>query len=860
MLIKTGKFLFGVAFVLLFCSNSLLAKDVEVKFTPQRLVAGEQAYLDVIYNGRLKPTIDKLPNIGGFVWGKGFKRREQKSSKGYHQEVIRYSFVAERSGRITFPSLVVSVGGDELRTQKLFLNVHAAAKTLDLGKYIFAKVREPNSNVVIGQKLPVIVDVYYRAGLDVKSLKSNSVKVKNCVVLQAEGRASDMSLLDDKGRVEVELDGVPFEKYSFITSMQAVGVGLAEAQFSFKASVTVPVKRGGGDLAIDERSFTGYKDPFARYERIEYSTKPVNCKFGVTALPAEAKERGFIGLVGEWKIDVRLVAGLSSSSGSSGSSPVTLVLSAAGEGVVADFRPPVLELSGVRVFEPELRYSGDGVNDSRVEATYILIPLSKEDVPIQLKGAHYSVKQKKFIDFEFNSIIKGNLSLVQPEESTTASAKPEEILPLQTDYSYKVNLPLRRNMYNKLVLLGILTVALVAWILYRRQKEMVGADGGVYRRMRAFKQRKILIKRIKRAEDDEIALVLNTDIRQNLCDFYTLPPSSSASDLKPHIDNELVEILIESEKAVYMTDLVGSAGRFDRKRITKLIKGCLSVAFVMVVSIASASGKYQSAIDVYTDGDFDTALAEFSSMLESDEVSPALLYNIANSHFKKGDFVNAFVCYERVLRLDPRNGDARENLRVVRQKLLLDDKPSRFATLESFRDCMRPDEWIAIAFISLVSVMLLGCSRFSRICIEKRRRAPHSKANVVRRSCGYADFSESNKSVEYGFLNQLVMATLNSISAPLQLIALGTCAVLLISCVAFWSQVNSSYDSRLNVVIKKNMLRNLPSDHSELSYNKLIPGDDVIVLKNNGVWSFVRHGEADGWIRSSSIVPIVPEL
>jgi len=830
---KTGKYLNCVILALFLCLQSQGAKDVEVKFSPQRLVAGEEAYCDIVCTGSFKPVVDKLPQIKGFTWSKSFKRIMQKSSEGYRQEVIRYTFVVEKPGRITFPSFVVRAGGKKMQTEKLFLNVHTAAKTLDLSKYIFAHVRKVGaesylykgralakvrsdcplksgtvtvwsrglgSDIVVGQAFPVIVDVFYRAGLDTKSIKSNSVKVRNGIVARPKGESSDMTLLEDSSSSDIELDGVKYKKHSFVTSIQAVGVGSVEADFTFTASVSVPIKRGGGDAAIDERSFSGYKDPFARYVRVEYRTEVVRCRVGVTALPAVPEGYEFLGLVGEWGIDAEL-------SESEDGKSAALILSAKGEGVVSEFRAPELSFPGVRVFEPEVRYSGDGVNESGVEATYVLVPLSEDDAPVRVRGCYYSVAREKFIDYEFNSVLKGDAALAQSKIWDVVSAKSDEILPLQTDYSYRVKIPLRKNMYRGMLFVFALTSVGLLGILYKRRRGGIGSDSDRVRRTRALKRRKSLMKAIKSMGQSEIPLFLNNEVRQNICDLYLLPPGSSPTDLKSHVDDELVELLVESEKAVYMSDQDGTAGRFDRKRVLRIVKGCLSVALVMAMSVvfAAGGGIYQSGTDAYADGNFDAALEAFDKELGGEDVSPALLYNIGNCHFEKGDYAQALVYYERVLRMDPRSSDARENLKVTRGKMVMSDVESRGAALELFRDSMRPDEWGFVVFCALLAGIVALAAR-SKICF----------------GCA--------------------------------------CVVLVISCSAVWSQVNSSYDSRLHIIVENTMLRKLPSEHSELTQGKLLSGDDVRVLKRSGNWRLVDVGESTGWVVDSTLASVVPEL
>jgi tetratricopeptide (TPR) repeat protein len=68
---------------------------------------------------------------------------------------------------------------------------------------------------------------------------------------------------------------------------------------------------------------------------------------------------------------------------------------------------------------------------------------------------------------------------------------------------------------------------------------------------------------------------------------------------------------------------------------------------------AHARERYEQGAAAYNLGRFDDAIAAFSDAYEEDH-APILLFNIAQSHWKKGDHEHALFFYRRYLDADPR--------------------------------------------------------------------------------------------------------------------------------------------------------------------------------------------------------------
>lgn len=118
----------------------------------------------------------------------------------------------------------------------------------------------------------------------------------------------------------------------------------------------------------------------------------------------------------------------------------------------------------------------------------------------------------------------------------------------------------------------------------------------------------------------------------------------------------------------------------------------------------------EQADSAYNAGNYRQALSLYNNVLNTRGASSALYYNIGNANFRIGNVGKAIVAYERSLRLDPSNDDARTNLEYVKSTLrgLPEDGSSFLSNIHSrVVSLASPDSWGMIAFVMFV--LVLGC-------------------------------------------------------------------------------------------------------------------------------------------------------
>ena len=77
---------------------------------------------------------------------------------------------------------------------------------------------------------------------------------------------------------------------------------------------------------------------------------------------------------------------------------------------------------------------------------------------------------------------------------------------------------------------------------------------------------------------------------------------------------------------------------------------------------------FAKANEQYAAGNFPDAIRLYDTLVQSGDTNAAVFYNLANAHFRAGDFGRAILNYERALALEPHHPEAEANLRLVRDK------------------------------------------------------------------------------------------------------------------------------------------------------------------------------------------------
>lgn len=137
----------------------------------------------------------------------------------------------------------------------------------------------------------------------------------------------------------------------------------------------------------------------------------------------------------------------------------------------------------------------------------------------------------------------------------------------------------------------------------------------------------------------------------------------------------------------------------------------LIVSLLVALLAFAESGTINRADSAYTADDFALAAQLYENALQEEGSSSVLFYNLGNTYYRQGNLGKAIVYYERALKLDPTNEDARTNLEFVNNRIAdkqIDDGSVMTTLRNRIVSFFKADTWAAVTlvlFIILISAV-----------------------------------------------------------------------------------------------------------------------------------------------------------
>jgi len=115
--------------------------------------------------------------------------------------------------------------------------------------------------------------------------------------------------------------------------------------------------------------------------------------------------------------------------------------------------------------------------------------------------------------------------------------------------------------------------------------------------------------------------------------------------------------------------------------LSKILYKILPVLFISLAfnTFANPKDQVKTANDFYANGKYEDAIVTYQEILDADNISTDIYYNLGNCFYKTRNLPNAILNYEKALKLKPDNEDALFNLAMANQ--LTVDKIDRLPEL-----------------------------------------------------------------------------------------------------------------------------------------------------------------------------------
>jgi len=135
-----------------------------------------------------------------------------------------------------------------------------------------------------------------------------------------------------------------------------------------------------------------------------------------------------------------------------------------------------------------------------------------------------------------------------------------------------------------------------------------------------------------------------------------------------------------------------------------------AIAFISPQAAHGAKSNVEIADSAYNKRDYSLALQYYKKALGHDGTSSDLYFNIGNTYYRLGSLGQAVIAYERALKIDPSNSQARLNLEFVKTRIT--DRPEDDSSfLSNLHNKIvakfSPDTWAWIAFGVFAVLMAL---------------------------------------------------------------------------------------------------------------------------------------------------------
>ena len=822
------------------------SEDLRVSVTPNPVFVGETAQYQIVSTIG-KPIVKSFPEVDGINWNTSAPYASVQIVNFNRTDALTYQFTITKPGDYIIPSVELEVGTNTHRLKPVKITAQQRQfrnnnQTLTLDDLIFLKVSydgavDPPKKVYLGQEIELLIKLYVDSRLNIytdtfdqsRSFANPdnyfpTLSLDNVVYRDYSAKNKHNSkFLYEEIPSEI-MDNRRFRVFTYKTNISGIEIGKIEGVIEHNIPIIDPnrqrqqARRGFDDFFSFDDFFGSSR--LSRSNRVFTHRVQENVpEISVLSVPSDKMKDGYyLGLIGTWNLELSV-----DRSTVSVGEDITLILEVQGVGNIAALSAPELELPGFRLYPPEI--NREQLRESHGTIKWVVIPLNTSSQFPKLTFTTFDPRSGNFDVHEFNLELKILEAKVQSKsapiiEDYTEDSRDElvdtreihrvtDILYIKTKLGPNSKLPLWKNVNILAGGLGVIGPASFLFsLLLSIRKERLDGSLSYRRRRDAVRNRRRIFREIKQSSPDSLPRVIRDELVPFLLAIYNLPPGATSTDLQDNIDDpELTEILKRAEIGGFMP---GQRTEIDAQMLLKKVKNLLIIICCFCVySTGICEDQMAAAALHYDQGNVEKAEEIYRDLLGSRPGNSELLYNLGNCAYRKGEYGKALVYYERARRLKPRDSDVIENLNFVRSQLSLPSIRTKNTPVDliiTFRDYLRPDEWLILAAVFWCMVWII-------MAINRVKR-------------------------ERTIILPLVMA-----------------AGVLASLFSYWAQIRSLYSENQAIIIAQDTpIFRLPhqTDGGKAKF-VLNVGDYVIIEEQRADWSRIRIDQDEGWVKNDVI-------
>lgn len=153
----------------------------------------------------------------------------------------------------------------------------------------------------------------------------------------------------------------------------------------------------------------------------------------------------------------------------------------------------------------------------------------------------------------------------------------------------------------------------------------------------------------------------------------------------------------------------------------------LIIALFSTINFAQNQALFDEGNTLYNNGKYAEAIEKYKAILETNNHSEALYFNLANSHYKLSHIAPSIYFYEKALQLAPNDQDIKNNLAFAKN-MTIDDiqaiPDAGFSKLiKKITDIMSFDNWAKLAVSSVIMFVIIFLLYYFTYSTFKKRLA-----------------------------------------------------------------------------------------------------------------------------------------
>lgn len=134
--------------------------------------------------------------------------------------------------------------------------------------------------------------------------------------------------------------------------------------------------------------------------------------------------------------------------------------------------------------------------------------------------------------------------------------------------------------------------------------------------------------------------------------------------------------------------------------------GLILMSVILAAVPDDLTRNYEQGLFAYQSGKFEEAVTAFEKILDNNWESSELYYNLGNAYFRQENTAGAVWAYEQSLLNDPRNEDARFNLKLanvnVKDRIDMPEAPLYLKLYLTLKGEFTPGQWLNISFMLML--------------------------------------------------------------------------------------------------------------------------------------------------------------